>query len=399
MKKIALVVQRCGREVTGGAESYALDMGRVLSGTHDVTILTSTAIDYLTWRPHYPVGTEELSPSLRIRRFDPERERDDHWQALSGVIFRSASVERFSEFSDKEKGAFARRLSRLPRALQREWMRRQGPYCPGLQEYLAAYAGEYDHIVLMTCLYPTTYFSLETLGPRPNVWVVTTLHDEPPAYLPIFRDFAAYNCLYLTETEGALLRRLVGEPPVSRFLGFGVEDRAGAEPHPAESPYILYAGRLDPAKGVDKLYEQFGRYARECPGLKLLLIGDGPLKDHAHPGVQYLGFVSEDEKFRLMKGALALVHPSAYESLGIVLIEAFMQETPVLVSARSEVLSEHVRKSGGGYTYAGYGEFRSALDALRADEAARRRMGAAGRAYYLARYSMENYRRVLAELF
>lgn len=399
MKKIALVVRRLDREVTGGAESCVLKMGQVLSETHDVTILASTALDCVTWRPHYPEGAEELSPTLRVRRFNPERERGDYWRAISRIVLQDTSVERFSEFSSLEKEAFARKLERLPRGLQREWMRRQGPYCPGLIEHLASEGGAYDHIVFKTCLYPTTYFPLETLGPRENVWVITTLHDEPPAYLPIFRDYAAYNWLYVTETENALARKLLGAPPADRFLGFGIDDRRLAEPYEAGDPYILYAGRLDPAKGVDKLFESFGRYVKERPGLKLLLIGDGPLKDYKSSDVRYLGFVTEEEKFRLMRGALAIVHPSAYEALGIVLLEAFMQETPALVSSRSAALAEHIRESGGGYVYETYEQFRSALDGLRADDAARGRMGSAGRAYYLERYSTDGYRRRLGAIF
>ncbi len=46
------------------------------------------------------------------------------------------------------------------------------------------------------------------------------------------------------------------------------------------------------------------------------------------PGVRYLGYLSEEEKHAAMAGAKAVVCPSPYESLSIVLLEAFALGTP-----------------------------------------------------------------------
>ena len=49
MKKVAFVVQRYGTEVNGGAETLARQLAMQLSKNYDVDILTTKALDYITW--------------------------------------------------------------------------------------------------------------------------------------------------------------------------------------------------------------------------------------------------------------------------------------------------------------------------------------------------------------
>ncbi len=99
-----------------------------------------------------------------------------------------------------------------------------------------------------------------------------------------------------------------------------------------------------------------------------------------------LGYVSEEDKRAVYAGALALVNPSEMESLSIVLMEAWREGTPAVVAAGSEVMSDHVARSGGGMTFADYDELRAAVARLLDDPGERERMGARGRAYALEEY-------------
>ena len=54
--RVALVVQRYGAEVNGGAEQLARRIASLLRDDLDVTVLTTCALDYRTWADHYPPG-------------------------------------------------------------------------------------------------------------------------------------------------------------------------------------------------------------------------------------------------------------------------------------------------------------------------------------------------------
>ncbi len=154
-------------------------------------------------------------------------------------------------------------------------------------------------------------------------------------------------------------------------------------------PYLVYAGRLEEGKRVQVAVDHVARLAGERPGAPaLVLMGRGgyraPASARGH--VVELGYVSEEEKRAVYAGALALVNPSELESLSIVLMEAWLEGTPAIVASGSEVMSDHVARSGGGLTFAGYDEFRAAAVRLLDDPGERERMGARGRAYALEEY-------------
>lgn len=109
------------------------------------------------------------------------------------------------------------------------------------------------------------------------------------------------------------------------------------------------------------------------------------------PGLEALGFVSEDRKRELLRGALALVHPSPYESLGIVILEAMGSAVPIVVRADCEVMVEHCRRGGGGTWVRDGAEFSAAVARLAGDPRLCERLGRAGRAFAEREYGMPAY--------
>lgn len=93
-------------------------------------------------------------------------------------------------------------------------------------------------------------------------------------------------------------------------------------------PYFLSGGRFVPYKRFDLLVQVFNRL-----GTPLKLFGTGPelerLKKIAKPNIEFLGYVSEEEKMTLMRHAKAFLHPQV-EDLGITPIESMANGRPVI---------------------------------------------------------------------
>jgi len=83
----------------------------------------------------------------------------------------------------------------------------------------------------------------------------------------------------------------------------------------------------------------------------------------------------------LLAHARALIVPSPYESLSIVLLEGWNHATPAIVNAYCKVLKGQVQRADGGLYYRSSREFQEALSWLLADEKARHELGAQGLAY------------------
>jgi glycosyltransferase involved in cell wall biosynthesis len=109
-------------------------------------------------------------------------------------------------------------------------------------------------------------------------------------------------------------------------------------------PKVVYAGRLDEAKGVRLLMAGWDHYRAAAghgdAGLRLLIVGAGPLQDEvtawaaSRPSVELAGQVDGATCARLMSGARAVLLPSAWEeTFGLVVVEAMALGVPPVASA------------------------------------------------------------------
>lgn len=95
--------------------------------------------------------------------------------------------------------------------------------------------------------------------------------------------------------------------------------------------YILFFGRISEEKGIRTLIEAM----RQVPGIKLKIVGVGPLLDELKavcpPNAEFLGFKKGDELSKLVRDAAFVVVPSkCYENNPMSVIEAYMVGTPVI---------------------------------------------------------------------
>lgn len=397
--RLAIVVQRYGAEILGGAETLAARMAGILARHHEVEVLTTTARDYHQWTNVYPPGPTRVA-GVQVRRFPVEQGREPGWGIMNRLLHDGFESGEFAALPEAVRLAHAARVRAWPDALQEEFIRGQGPCAPALLRHLAA--TPYDRVVFVTYLYPTTYDGLAVVPPG-RAAVVPTLHDEPPAYLPVFgRRLRRGPLLCLTESEVALVPRLYpDDPPEARRLGYGIVLPPDPETSrgPSADPFLLYAGRIDTHKGVPQLLRWYRSLRSLRPDVpRLVLIGEVAMPVDAGDGIEVRGFVAEEEKLRLMREALALVHLSPFESLGIVALEAMACRTPVLVDARCDVMVEHCRRGGGGLWIADATQLAAAVLRLAAEPGLRERLGERGRRFVEAEYSIDSWeRRLLAE--
>jgi glycosyltransferase involved in cell wall biosynthesis len=383
---LAVVVQRYGADVTGGSESLARAVAERLAGEYRVSVFTSCARDYVTWRNELPEGTETLN-GVEVLRFRSEEERD---------------LAAFNAFAEP---LYARPTSREE---ELDFLRRQGPYLPLLVERLGSLKDGFQAVLFFTYLYYPTFWGLAA-APERSI-LVPTAHDEPPLRFGVFQEMfrlpRAFG--FCSAPEQALVRDRFGPLLVPEAVaGIGIEVPASTDGegfrirHDVRGPYLLYAGRIDAGKGCAEMLGYYQRYRRDCRGAaELLLIGKLNMELPRLPGVRYLGYLSEEEKHAAMAGACAVVCPSPYESLSIVLLEGLGLGTPGLVSARSDVLRDHCLRSNAGLYYSDAEEFVEAADLLVRQGGLRAVMGENGRSYVQRNYRWEvvldRYRRLIA---
>jgi glycosyltransferase involved in cell wall biosynthesis len=382
--KLACVIHRFGADIAGGSEGHCRLVAEHLAARHDVTILTTTAKDHITWKNHYPAGEERIGP-LRVRRFPVARPRELH---------------RFMDLSDL---VFA---DRATPSEQEQWFRENGPDAPELLEHLRRHGAEYDRVLFWSYRYFDAYFGLPLVADR--AILVPTAEDDPlmqvdilDAYFQLPRGF-----LFLTPEEETLVatRARAGTP--SEVIGCGLDpvasppDRSRLDGLDLADPFVLYLGRIDPNKGCDALFRHFLRYAESGRRVQLVMAGPASMPVPEHPAIRALGFVDEGVREALLSQARALMMPSPFESLSMVLLEAWNHGLPALVNARCKVLRGQVERADGGLYYGNSVEFNAALDYLLDHPDAARQLGRQGLAYVDREYRwptvMEKIERLLA---
>ncbi len=108
----------------------------------------------------------------------------------------------------------------------------------------------------------------------------------------------------------------------------------GGPPAPDGPLTVLYAGRITHEKGVDLLADAFLLAREQCPGLRLILAGDGPEREHLAERLgdcaTFLGWLEGGQLPAAYASADMFVFPSATDTFGQVVLEAQASGVPVL---------------------------------------------------------------------
>jgi glycosyltransferase involved in cell wall biosynthesis len=171
------------------------------------------------------------------------------------------------------------------------------------------------------------------------------------AHRPAWRSLvSAY--IFISAAQRDLLAGL-SLPPDRVFVRHNLVPQREARQAPRE-PVVVYAGRLDEAKGARLLMAGWDSYRAGAgdPGLRLVIAGSGPLEQEVaawaatRPSVELVGQVGGDRCSDLLARARGVLLPSAWEeTFGLVVVEAMAVGTPPIASGHgsfTELISSEV---------------------------------------------------------
>ncbi len=281
---------------SGGAEVHFFEIfSRLVARGHEVTLVTS--------------GWKGAAPRACIAGIRVQRSGGRH------------------SFAARGRGAVRRALGEGTYDLLVEDINKLPLYLPTLTR-LPVYA-------IVPHLFGTTAF-------REASWPVAALVWLSERLIPVVYRRAAFHAIS-ESTRDDLVRRGVSPSSVHVILP-GVDTDwfvPDVETGRAEGPTFLYVGRLKRYKGIDKVLRAVASVRTQGRDVGLQIVGRGDdterLKRIAKQldlgeAVQFLGFVGEEEKRRLLRRTWAVVFPSVKEGWGIVNVEAAACGTPAVAS-------------------------------------------------------------------
>ena len=196
------------------------------------------------------------------------------------------------------------------------------------------------------------------------------------------------------------------------FEDFSGERRAGRLRKKYVEPdrhMVLFVGRLVYEKGVQTVIEAMPEVLKQVPDVRFLVTGTGPharsLKALAEESgleekVKFLGFVDTANLIRLYKCADLTVVPSLYEPFGMVVLEAMVAGSPVIV-ADTGGLKEIVvhEETGLKFTPGCPNSLADAMIRVLTDRELARRLTSDARAYIGERYNWSRIAQSTVEVY
>ena len=383
--KLAVVAQRYGSAINGGAELHARYVAEHLARHVDVEVLTSCAADYVTWRNELGPGLERIN-GVPVRRFQVASERNPH-------TFAHHSARVFSH-----NHSLADELA---------WLNAEGPQVHALVRYLARHAETYDYCLFFSYRYYHAYHGARATASR-AILVPTAERDETiglAMFQPIFRGVRAL--MYNSPEERRLIQAVSGNhdrPGVVVGVGSDVppDPQAGRfrQKYSIAGRFALYIGRIDQNKGCEELFSLFQEYLHDpASSLSLVLIGHSLMPIPDHPRIRHFGFLDDSDKFDALAAADVLIMPSRFESLSMVMLEAWALGRPVVANGACDVLKGQCLRSNAGLYYESPSEFLETLRAVERHRWLNVALGRNGRQFFRAHYDWPIIERKYLDMF
>jgi glycosyltransferase involved in cell wall biosynthesis len=392
--KILHIVQAYTPSVGGGQWlTQQLAEGIAARYQDEATVFTTVALDLESfWRPELPA----LAPGV---------------ECINGVTVRRFAV--FNRFNLLRKAAasLAYRL-RLPGNDRLRTMQ-TGPITPGLRQAIATSGAD----VVFATAFPLLHMYDALAGARQGhipIVFLGALHladrwgyDRPMIYQSI-HEVDAYIAHtqherdYLIEQHGVAAEKIaVIGGGVNADLFMAADGRAIRQAHGwGDAPVVLLLGKHVARKRFDLLIEAMRSVWPYCPTARLVLAGGrtaytsqieqmvAQLPPAQRANVTVLADIAETQKPALLAACDLFVLPSAHESFGIALVEAWACARPV-IGARSGAIPSVIDEGQDGllFDYPSAESLAQTISLLLDNPALRIQLGATGQQKVLERYT------------
>jgi glycosyltransferase involved in cell wall biosynthesis len=411
--KILVAYAKFNPHGKAGSDVYLLGMCHELASLgHEVTVATTASANFvpkeafsLKWFNDYDTKLDG-DIGFRILRFPIARQIPDllrepvaryimrQWEAED---YRQAALlshsSRFPEFTLRQVDS----RSSLPDRLHAYTI---GPNSPALRNYLFDHARDYDCII--AGYFPFNTVRLASLAAKKAgrpCYIAPLWHSEDRHHYFKHLFEALKDCTgIICETRHAkeLFERCV---PGSSCLqaGIGVSQRHIFMPdgdmpswlrtlREQKRQILLYVGRKEESKNYTLLLEMMRRL--DTMPVTLVMIGrDIDHKPIEQPNVLLLEQINDNELQWAYRLCDIFLFPSLKESFGIVILEAWAAEKPVIGHGRCAAVSSLIAHKVNGMLCESVEEWTAAIKLLLDDPRLSRSLGAKGRDTVLSQYT------------
>ncbi|MEO8427977.1 MAG: glycosyltransferase [Verrucomicrobiota bacterium] len=320
VRRVVFIANSMYSEILSGGDIHTLQMadGAIRAG-YPVHFLTGHAMKAQLESRRYPVSITLTDNGVMAPR---------KWESLSGQL------AMLFDYLGRLRGTFAHLSEITPddcAYLNTDfwWDSRPGIFCRAKRKLM---------ILGMDC--PT--LSEIIFQSRPDVKSIRlpSIHYwlSQNLALRLFRRCKNKKLLYVHEAMKPRLLKMGYRESELVYISNGIDVRQADSVPEQEKVYdAVWTGRVHKQKGIDDLLATLVFLAAKIENFRAVIIGSA--KKTLAPQVEALGigdkvhfsgYVSEEEKFRLLKSSRVFLMPSHYECWGIVIGEALACGVPVV---------------------------------------------------------------------
>lgn len=347
-KKIAIVVQRCGKDIVAGAEIYAYELAQAIhqyAPEFNVDIYTSKSDNYIRWNNKLPL-TEKINDHVCIYRFPVVHTR---------LLFMFRIIKRISIYLKK---FFYPLYFLFSDILDYLFLRTQGPWCPMLWNELIKNHSQYSLVIVKSYLYIPNVKVVTELANKTKVLFIVTAHNESEFKFHFVGECIkkAYALGFVSLAEEQLCKKIwphsmhkphfILPPGLKPYTQEFKEKCNNISIKPAiqevlKLKFFLCLGRIDKNKNSPFLF-------KNTPQDHLVVFaGEQHLTVPNDSRFRCLGIVTEQEKYLLLKHCIALLVVSRFEAYSIVTAEAISLNCFVLALKGCLPVDELIQSYGG----------------------------------------------------